>query len=158
MHHPAPAISPIPVVRGKSVDLLALRAIDVVKGTGAPYMPHQCLYVHYTGWLTNGTKFDSSRDTLPNGTTGDPIAFPQGVRRVIVGWDLGFDGMRVGGKRRLFIPYPLAYGDVVRPPIPAKSDLIFDIQLMAVADTMPQRVQPGVPQCPAWGAVKAKSE
>jgi peptidylprolyl isomerase len=157
--HPALPPSPIPVVKGTPVDRLALRSIDYVVGKGALFAPSKCLYVHYTGWLTNGTKFDSSRDTLPNGTMGDPIAFPQGVRRVIVGWDMGFEGMRVGGKRRLLIPYPLAYGDGGRPPIPPRSDLIFDVQLMAIADTLARndaapRGQPGVPQCPAWATVK----
>ena len=73
--------------------------------------------VKYTGWLTDGTKFDSSYDH----PGGEPITFPAGAHRVIPGWDTGFQGMHVGGKRRLFIPYQLAYGEAGRPPhIPAK--------------------------------------
>ncbi len=110
----------------------------------------------------------SSRDTMPNGTARSPIAFPQGLRRVIAGWDLGFEGMAVGGKRRLFIPYQLAYGDAGRPPlIPPKSALIFDIELMAIADTMAMasasradsvvRRPPATPtQCPTWEAVRSR--
>lgn len=137
-----------------------LRHIDVAPGGGAFATPRSCFYAHYTGWLTNGTKFDSSRDTMPNGKPRTPISFPQGSRRVIAGWDLGFEGMRVGGRRRLFIPYQLGYGEVGRPPtIPAKAELIFDVELMAVADTLPRaeavpRGQPAPPpQCPTWAVV-----
>ena len=74
------------------------------------------------------------------GKPRDPISFPQGARRVIAGWDLGFEGMKVGGQRRLFIPYQLAYGEAGRPPvIPPKAELIFDVELMAVADTLAAR-------------------
>lgn len=150
----------IPVVRGKPAVAFALRQIEVKTGTGAVVRPRACLYAHYTGWLLDGTKFDSSRDTMPNGKPRTPISFPQGSRRVIAGWDLGFDGMRVGGQRRLFIPYQLAYGEAGRPPvIPAKAELIFDVELMAVADTLP-RTEPvprgptaPPPLCPAWSAV-----
>jgi peptidylprolyl isomerase len=159
--HRAPSLPrSIPAVAGRPRDQFALRSIDFVQGTGAPVVARKCLYAHYTGWLTNGTKFDSSRDTLPNGAKASPISFPQGYRRVIVGWDLGFDGMRVGGRRRLFIPYQLAYGESARGPvIPAKADLIFDVELMAVADTLPRadaapRGQASPPQCPPWDSVK----
>ncbi len=138
---------------------LALRYIDGAPGTGAPVGPRQCVFVHYTGWLRDGTKFDSSRDTMPTGAPRTPIGFPLGVRRVIAGWDLGFDGMKVGGQRRLFIPYPLAYGEAGRPPvIPERAELIFDLEVMAVSDTLsrsdsaPQRGP--TPQCPTWAAVK----
>lgn len=121
----------------------------------------KCAYAHYTGWLTNGTKFDSSRDTMPDGTPRTPIEFPQGGRRVIAGWETGFEGMRVGAKRRLFIPYQLAYGELGRPPvIPPKSELIFDVELMAVSDTLPRTVAPTPgqtltpPACPSWNDVK----
>lgn len=149
----------IPPLAGPEQIVLALKYIDALPGTGAAVAPRQCVYVHYTGWLRNGTKFDSSRDTMPDGSPRMPIAFPLGVRRVIAGWDLGFDGMQVGGKRRLFIPYPLAYGESGRPPvIPEKAELIFDLELMAVADTLardamvPQRGPS--PQCPTWATVK----
>ncbi len=150
----------IPRISGKPQIAFALRQVDVRLGTGEPTRPRACVYAHYTGWLTNGTKFDSSRDTMPNGSPRTPISFPQGSRRVIAGWDVGFEGMRVGGQRRLFIPYQLAYGEAGRPPvIPAKAELIFDVELMAVADTLP-RAEPvprgqtaPPPQCPAWTAV-----
>ena len=112
---------------------------DLAVGAGAEAKGPSWVTVHYTGWLTDGTKFDSSRDTMPNGQPRTPIAFPQGARRVIAGWDAGFEGMRVGGKRRLIIPYQLAYGEKGRPPvIPPKSTLVFDVELMAVADTLPR--------------------
>ena len=160
--HRAPEYpAPIPHVEGKPFTAFALREIDVVAGTGAPVAPRKCLYANYTGWLTDGKKFDSSRDTIPDGKAREPISFPQGARRVIAGWDAGFEGMRVGGKRRLIIPYQLAYGEAGRPPlIPPKSELIFDVELMAVTDTLPRteaapRGQPAPPpQCPAWAAVK----
>jgi peptidylprolyl isomerase len=147
----------IPAVKGESRIAFALRHIDVREGTGELARPRACFYAHYTGWLTNGTKFDSSRDTMPNGSQRTPLAFAQGARRVIPGWDAGFEGMRVGAQRRLFIPYQLAYGEAGRPPvIPPKSELIFDVELMAVADTLPRtepapRGQPAPPpQCATW--------
>jgi peptidylprolyl isomerase len=147
--HGGPAKLPasIPAVAGKPRDLIALTYIDVVKGTGAPAVPHACLYVHYTGWTTDGKKFDSSRDFLPDGGQRTPIAFQQGARHVIQGWDMGFDGMRVGGKRRLFIPYQFGYGENGAPPdIPPKATLIFDVELMAVGEQ--------TPACPPWDAIK----
>jgi peptidylprolyl isomerase len=168
MHRgPKPAAN-IPAIKGDTRTAFALRYVDVKVGTGAPVVARQCVYTHYTGWLTNGTKFDSSRDTMPNGRPRTPLSFPQGARRVIAGWDLGFDGMRVGGQRRLFIPYQLAYGEAGRPPvIPAKAELIFDVELLAVADTLPSAPpapavdnaarRPAAPQaqCPAWATVSA---
>ncbi len=163
-HQPAPASLPssIPQMVGREQIALALSYIDGTVGTGALVGPRQCVYVHYTGWLRNGSKFDSSRDTMPNGTPRTPIGFPLGVRRVIVGWDLGFAGMRVGGARRLFIPYPLAYGEAGRPPvIPDRADLIFDLAVMAVADTLPsaETTPPRgpTPQCPTWAVVKERN-
>lgn len=150
-----PAIPPVssPVAVGG----FGQQFMDIALGTGAAAEPRKCLYAHYTGWLTDGSKFDSSRDTMPDGRPRTPIAFAQGARRVIVGWDVGFEGMKVGGQRRLFIPYQLAYGENGRPPvIPPKSELIFDVELMAVADTLPRSAPaPGQPpQCPPWDSVK----
>ena len=152
----------IPAVDGDRRTAFSLDMTDVRIGTGTPAAPRKCHFAHYTGWLTNGTKFDSSRDTMPNGQPRTPIAFPQGARRVIAGWDVGFEGMRVGGRRRLFIPYQLAYGEAGSPPtIPPRATLIFDVELMAVADTLPRT--PGAPapttarqlapQCPTWESV-----
>src|SRR5664279_4302848 len=123
----------VPTVSGKVVESYGLRYIDIKAGDGAPAAPGQEYTVHYTGWLRNGTKFDSSvdRDT--------PLNFVQGRRQVIAGWDSGFEGMKVGGMRRLFIPYQLAYGELGRPPqIPAKAELIFDVELLGVKEVAPQ--------------------
>src|ERR1700758_5115696 len=131
---PAPSLpAGIPPAIGKLESAFALRYIDIKPGDGAEAQPGQFYTVHYTGWLaSDGTKFDSSLDR------SEPITFQQGVRGVIPGWDYGFAGMHVGGKRRLFIPYQLAYGQRGRPPvIPPKSDLIFDIELLAAGDTEP---------------------
>ncbi|MEW6280707.1 MAG: FKBP-type peptidyl-prolyl cis-trans isomerase, partial [Candidatus Eremiobacterota bacterium] len=82
---------------------------------------------HYTGWLTDGTKFDSSLDR------GEPIQFPLGTGMVIPGWDQGLEGMKVGEVRRLYIPYTLAYGEQGSPPvIPPKADLVFEVELVDV--------------------------
>ncbi len=162
--------APIPRIDVAPRVAFALRMIDVVVGSGAALAPRQCVYAHYTGWLVDGTKFDSSRDTMPNGRPKPPLAFPVGVRRVIAGWDLGFEGMRVGGQRRLLIPYQLAYGEAGRPPvIPPRAELVFDVELLAVADTLPtataarpdsvpRRAAPPVPQCPTWQTVSGGRE
>ncbi len=130
----------IPAVHGVLKTDYALRYIDVKVGTGALAGPAMIYSVHYTGWLYDGTKFDSSVDR------GTPIEFLQGQRRVILGWDTGFEGMRVGGKRRLFIPYQLAYGETAKGPIPAKSNLIFDVELVNVRDPNAPRPEPTAPQ------------
>lgn len=101
--------------------------IEAVVGTGAVAQAGQTVSVHYTGWLTNGTKFDSSRDK------NVPIQFQLGRGAVIKGWDEGLAGMKVGGQRRLFIPASLGYGNQGAPPvIPPGATLIFDVELMAV--------------------------
>jgi peptidylprolyl isomerase len=132
----------VPKVEGVAKPLYALRYIDTVIGTGPIAVPRKYYTVHYTGWTTDGTKFDSSVDR------GEPITFPYGARQVIPGWDTGFEDMHVGGKRRLYIPYQLAYGEAGRPPvIPAKADLIFDIELIGMSDTPP--APPAAPPAPA---------
>ena len=114
-----------------------LGVVDVRLGTGARAALHQCLYVHYVGALADGRKFDSSRDSV-NGKPQPPIAFELGAGRVMQGWERGLAGMQVGGQRRLFVPYRLAYGASGQPPaIPPRTDLVFDIELMAVAPTLP---------------------
>ena len=155
-HHEPALPAPMPAVNGTPTVAFALKSLDLSIGSGAPMRPRACVYAHYTGWLTDGKKFDSSRDTMPNGQPRTPIAFAQGGRQVIAGWDAGFEGMRVGGTRRLIIPYQLAYGELGRPPvIPPKATLVFDVELMAVADTLPRtepapRGVPSPPRCASW--------
>jgi len=122
----------VPAVSGKVVEFFGLRYIDVKTGDGPVAAPGQEYTVHYTGWLRDGSKFDSSVDK------GTPLKFVQGRRAVIAGWDAGFEGMKVGGKRRLFLPYQLAYGELGRPPaIPPKAELVFDVELLGVKEAAP---------------------
>ncbi len=100
---------------------------DIKVGTGAVAQSGQHVKVDYTGWLTNGKKFDSSVGT------GHPFEFMLGASQVIKGWDEGVAGMKVGGKRQLRIPPDLAYGAKGYPgAIPPNSTLIFDVQLLDV--------------------------
>ncbi|MBC8100967.1 MAG: FKBP-type peptidyl-prolyl cis-trans isomerase [Cytophagales bacterium] len=96
-------------------------------GTGKEAKAGSRASVHYTGTLKDGTKFDSSRDR------NEAFTFTIDAGEVIKGWDEGVAGMKVGGRRRLTIPYSLAYGEEGRPPtIPPKSELTFDVELMDV--------------------------
>ena len=100
---------------------------DLVIGTGAAPTSGQKITVHYTGWLTNGTKFDSSKDRR------DPFVFNLGRGQVIKGWDEGVQGMRVGGKRRLIIPSPLAYGTRgVGSVVPPNATLVYEVELLRI--------------------------
>ena len=100
---------------------------DLVVGTGATAAIGDTLTVNYVGTLTNGTKFDSSYDR------GTPYVFQVGAGRVIVGWDQGVPGMKVGGKRRLTIPPDLAYGSRGQGVIPPNATLLFDVDLVSIA-------------------------
>ena len=119
--------APVPEAPGKVVATATLRFIDTKIGDGAVAAPAQEYTVHYTGWLRDGTRFDSSVDK-------EPIKFVQGRRQVISGWEIGFEGMKVGGRRRLFVPYQLAYGELGRGKIPPRAELIFDVELLGVRD------------------------
>jgi peptidylprolyl isomerase/FKBP-type peptidyl-prolyl cis-trans isomerase FkpA len=100
---------------------------DVVVGNGAEAAKGQDVTVHYTGWLTNGTKFDSSKDR------GDPFVFSLGRGQVIQGWDQGVQGMKVGGKRKLTIPSDLGYGTRgAGGVIPPNATLVFEVELLGV--------------------------
>ena len=102
-----------------------LKYFDIVVGDGpVPSGPTVRVKVHYTGWLNDGTKFDSSVDR------GTPMEFA--LSGVIAGWTEGVGSMRVGGKRKLIIPSKLAYGDRGRPSIPPKATLIFDVELLEI--------------------------
>jgi len=104
-----------------------LQYIDQVVGTGDTAAAGQTVSVHYTGWLTNGKKFDSSVDR------GQPFSFRLGVGQVIKGWDEGVQGMKIGGKRKLTIPSNLGYGARgAGGLIPPHATLVFDVELLGV--------------------------
>jgi FKBP-type peptidyl-prolyl cis-trans isomerase FkpA len=104
-----------------------LKYTDDQVGTGAEAQAGKTVSVHYTGWLTDGTKFDSSKDR------GQPFSFPLGAGRVIKGWDEGVAGMKVGGKRTLTIPPELGYGARGAPgAIPPNATLKFEVELLEV--------------------------
>lgn len=100
---------------------------DLVVGDGAAATPGQYVTVHYTGWLTNGSKFDSSKDR------NDPFQFPLGRGHVIKGWDEGVQGMKIGGTRKLTIPARLGYGaHGAGGVIPPNATLVFEVELLDV--------------------------
>ena len=103
-----------------------LKYIDVKVGDGKDAKKGDDVVVHYTGTFKDGKKFDSSRDR------NMPFTFELGAGMVIKGWDEGVAGMKVGGKRKLIIPYDLAYGEKGRGPIPPKAELHFDVELLNV--------------------------
>jgi FKBP-type peptidyl-prolyl cis-trans isomerase FkpA len=111
-----------------------LQMIDTVTGSGAEARPGRVVSVHYTGWLYDaskadqrGPKFDSSKDR------NDPFVFPLGGGQVIRGWDEGFAGMKVGGKRVLTIPPDMAYGaGGAGGVIPPNATLVFEVELLGV--------------------------
>jgi peptidylprolyl isomerase len=174
----------VPPARGIVKTALALKYQDIHIGTGPVGEEKQLWKVKYTGWrAADGVKFDSwdehPQPVLENGkpklgadgkpVMGEPqpMEFPHGVGRMIPGFDLGVEGMRVGGKRRIFVPWALAYGyraipdhGADHPGIPAKSDLIFDVELVDVKELpapppmpmphpMPQPApKPGAPAAP----------
>lgn len=180
-HHAAAAkpAGEIPPIHGVVKTMFSERYEDYKIGTGPLAEPNKLYKVEYTGYLAaTGQKFDSSfehrtpeikdgkpvmgPDGKPVMNPAQPLIFPQGFGRLIPGFDQGFTGMHVGGKRRIFIPWQLGYGtrDIpARPPdhpgIPPKSDLIFDVELVDVTDMpeMPRRPIGGVPPHP--GALPA---
>jgi FKBP-type peptidyl-prolyl cis-trans isomerase len=105
---------------------------DLVVGTGAIADSMATAEVHYTGWLADGTKFDTSLERQ------ETFRFTVGIGQVIAGWDEGVRGMRVGGKRRLVVPPKLGYGDVgAAPVIPRMATLVFDVELVGLPQALP---------------------
>lgn len=156
------------VVHGPVKAPFALHYEEIKVGTGAVGDSGKLWHLKYTGWrAADGVKFDSwddhkqpvmgpdgkpklGPDGKPQLGDPEPISVPQGMGRVIPGFDYGIDGMKIGGKRRIFIPWQMAYGTHAipdrpdHPGIPAKSDLIFDVELVSVTD-LPQPPLPMMP-------------
>ena len=108
---------------------MGLTIEDLSLGDGAEAVKGKDITVHYTGWLTDGTKFDSSLDRR------QPLTITLGVGQVIKGWDEGFAGMKVGGKRKLTIPPEMGYGARgAGGVIPPNATLVFEVELLKVAD------------------------
>jgi peptidylprolyl isomerase len=150
----------------------ALRYEDIKVGAGAEGEAGKLWHLKYTGWRgADGIKFDSwedhgqpvmggdgkpemGPDGKPKLKDPEPLQIPQGVGRVIPGFDFGLEGMKIGGKRRIFIPWQMAYGTHSipdrpdHPGIPAKSDLIFDVELVDVTDMPQPQMRPGMPGMP----------
>jgi len=104
-----------------------MKVEKLVSGTGASPKKGQTVNVHYTGWLMDGTKFDSSRDR------NDPFSFALGTGQVIAGWDEGVAGMKVGDKVKLTIPPEKAYGPNGYPgAIPPNATLVFEVELLSL--------------------------
>jgi len=128
LHAQEPAFAP-----SLQVDLAAMRRTrgtwwrDLTEGSGALAREGSRVTIHYTGWLADGTRFESSRES------GEPVTFAIGDGRVIRGWDDGLRGMRVGGVRQLVIPPRSGYGGRGRPPvIPPDAMLVFEVELVRV--------------------------
>jgi peptidylprolyl isomerase len=163
-------ISPVP---GVPKTAFSLRYQEIKIGTGAEAVPMKMYKVKYTGWrAADGVIFDSwdkhpqpvtdsegkpvmGEDGKPKMGEPQPASFPVGMGRMIPGFDQGFNGMHVGGKRRLFIPWQLAYGtraipdhDADHPGIPAKSDLVFDVELVEMDDLPMPPSHPAMPGAP----------
>jgi peptidylprolyl isomerase len=164
------------VVHGPIRVPFSLRYEDIKVGAGPEGEPNKIWHIKYTGWrAADGVQFDTwldhkqfvikdgkpviGADGKPEMGDPEPLAVPQGMGRVIPGFDWGLAGMKIGGKRRIFIPWQLAYGTHEipdrpdHPGIPAKSDLIFDVELVEVTDMpAPRPMMPGVPPHPGANA------
>ncbi|HVK17880.1 MAG TPA: FKBP-type peptidyl-prolyl cis-trans isomerase [Fimbriiglobus sp.] len=113
---------PVDAPEWKPLGTAGLKVWDVKEGTGDPIPEGALPIMHYTGWLTDGTQFDTSKDD------GVPLKMP--LSQLIQGWQIGVPGMKPGGIRRLYVPYALAYGEKGRSGIPPKADLLFEMELL----------------------------
>ncbi len=107
---------------------------DLRVGTGAEATSGKVITVHYTGWLYDASKADSKGLQFETSAGRTPFSFTLGTGQVIAGWDQGLVGMKVGGSRRLVIPPSLAYGAARNGPIPPNASLVFEVELLLVAD------------------------
>jgi FKBP-type peptidyl-prolyl cis-trans isomerase len=122
---PKPALKPAECTL-ESVPGWPMKYCDLVPGTGAAAANGDKLSVTYVGWLADGTWFESSDNPRK------PYKFELGARKVIKGWDVGLEGMRVGGRRQLRIPQSMAYGMSAHGSIPPNADLIFEVELLDI--------------------------
>jgi FKBP-type peptidyl-prolyl cis-trans isomerase len=122
----APALPGLPGT-GKMHKLASgLQYDDLVVGSGKMAEPGMNVSLNYRGFLLDGTPFDNSYDR------GEPLKFQIAGGQMIQGFDEGVRGMRIGGKRKILVPWAMAYGEAGRPPIPPKADLVFDLELLDV--------------------------
>ena len=124
--------SAAPASPGKTADVTELKKEDLVVGTGAEAVAGKTVTVNYTGWLYDPTKPDFKGGVFDTSLGREPFTFTLGAGSVIVGWDQGLVGMKVGGTRRLILPPPYAYGGIRSGSIPAEASLVFDVQLVSI--------------------------
>jgi len=135
---PSSTVTPAPATTGMKTSHSGLQYEELEVGSGPRPLFNQTVMVRYTGWLTNGTKFDSNVDNDKKA-----LEFKVGLGGVIKGWEIGIGGgdgiepMRVGGRRKLIIPPQLGYGDEANGPIPAKSTLVFEVELVGIRPSRP---------------------
>ena len=123
----APALPGAPGSGNKMHKLASgLQYDDLVVGSGKMAEPGTVVSLHYSGYLLDGTPFDSSLNS------GQPLKFQIAGGQMIAGFDEGVRGMRIGGKRKILVPWAMGYGEAGRPPIPPKADLVFDLELLDV--------------------------
>lgn len=139
---PAVVATSLPPVAGEMHSQGGVRYISTADGRGTQVARGRCVYAHYAGFLADGTPLESSRAPA-DGSAASPVAFIQGTGKVMPGWEAGFEGMRAGATRRLFIPYRLGYGANGNPPrVPPRADLVFDVEVIAVQDAENSRCPP----------------
>lgn len=126
---PTPGIPPLPAAIQWHTTASGLQYADTVLGKGEPPRDGQIAVVHFTGWLDDGTRFDSTRER------NRPFGFPVGSGQVIKGWDEAVRTMKAGGKRRLIVPPALGYGESgLGGLVPPNAKLVFDIELIRIID------------------------